>query len=88
MNGDESNRVSVTWKWLAVTLVMVLIGAFGWDHGRAWSKLDDHDKAIQMINERLLQLPTRNDVEKLDAKLERLLDRSYETSPRKKSTGE
>lgn len=84
MSNDTGNRqVSVTWKWLAVTLVGLIAGLFSlvttlvaFDRMGVGEKLKHHDERLAQHDERmqilelkLALMPTREDLDKKNAEV-------------------
>ena len=71
----EVNRVSVTWKWLAVTLVTVLVAAGGCDRLQMSEGIKQNRLDIQQLRERITVSPTREDVRELRTSIDKLTDK-------------
>ena len=72
---ERDSRVSVTWKWLAVTVVGVLVIAGGCDRAQMADSIKQNRLDIQQLRERITVSPTREDVRELRTSIDKLTDK-------------
>lgn len=76
MANENSEKVSVTWKWLAVTLVSVLLAMAAFDRNQVGAQVQRHDDQLRELSKAMLSLPTREDFLRLSDKMDKIIDQA------------
>lgn len=71
----DAEKVSVTWKYMAVTMVSVSILVIGYDRTEFAARLGKVEDAVRVA-------PTKQDITELRAAIDKLSDRIYAVKER------
>lgn len=68
MGEEDQDRVSVTWKWLAVTVVGCLVVMAGYDR-------HSFDRRLEGVESKIGTTPTKSDINELRGAIDKLSDK-------------